>query len=349
MYTLTDFENAVATRVQDSANKLTIADRDDAISQAVRGRYSHDRPRELSSDVSGANPPAALLSLPTGPSTPAEPWEDGFSTVRSIEFPIGDVPPTYLLEDEWQIYRAPTGLKLLVMGFMPQASDTLRVIWTVRHTPGLLPPVAATFTLGTSVAGAQAAHTAFYVLTWTNSAGETVASAEISIAVPANSVSTLLAPATFPAGVAGCNVYASTSTGTETKQGTVAAGATFTEPNGGFAAGARPPGVSTVATTIPDSDFEACSDLAAAICAEKLAAIYAQTRDPSIAADVVNYRTKSQEYLALAKALRQRYFDHIGIEEDGKGSGAGPGAIAIGDMELRQGSGVDRLTHRRPR
>lgn len=247
-YILTDFETAVASRIQDAAQKLQLGDIDDAISQAVRGRYSHNRPRELASDVTGVNPPASLIALPEGPSDPAEPWEDGFSVIRSIEFPVGDIPPTYLLEDQWLVYRTPTGLKLMVMGFIPQASDTMRVIWTVRHSPG--------------------------------TAGQT-----------------------------------------------------------------------PTPTTIPDSDFEAVCDLASAMCCEKLAAIYAQTRDPSIQADAVNYRTKSQEYLTLAKALRQRYFDHIGIEEDGTGKGAGPAgpAIAIGDQELRQGSGVDRLTHRRPR
>jgi hypothetical protein len=247
-YILTDFETAVASRIQDAANKLSLADRDDAISQAVRQRYSKDRPRELASDVTADG--TSQLPLPQGPSTPAEQFEDGFSAIRSLEFPIGTLPPTLLESNGWQLYRTPTGLKILLSDTtVPSNGDHVRVTWTVRHIPGT---------------------------------------------------------------------------------------------SGG----------SPINTTIPDADFEAVSDMASAICCEKLAAIYAQTRDPSIQADAVNYRTKSQEYLALAKALRQRYFEHVGIEGGGSGASEGssqPGALAIGDMDLMQGSGVDRLTHRRPR
>src|SRR6266481_1343759 len=106
------------------------------------------------------------------------------------------------------------------------------------------PPVpdASTFTLTTVVAGAQAAHTAFYKVTWTNAAGETMFSTEISIPVPANSVSKLTAPAVFPAGVTGVKVYGSNTTNTETLQGTInAGGGNLQEPNTGFAAGAALP------------------------------------------------------------------------------------------------------------
>src|SRR5882762_5148906 len=102
---LTDFETGVASRIQDSANKLSLADRDDSISQAVKQRYSKDRPRELASDVTANG--TASLPLPTGPAVPPEQFEDGFSTVRAIEFPIGDLPPTYLETDSWMLYRKP--------------------------------------------------------------------------------------------------------------------------------------------------------------------------------------------------------------------------------------------------
>jgi hypothetical protein len=236
---LADFETAVASRIQDTANTLSTADRDVFILQAVKQRYSKDRPRELASDVAGNG--TSLLSLPTGPS--AEPFEDGFSQIRALEFPIGGIPPTILENDTWLLYRTPAGLKIQLSSVTPGNSDNVRVTWTCRHTA---------------------------------------------------------------------------------------------------------PTVS-VDSTIPDADFEAVCDYAGALCCEAMAAKYAQTRDPSISADAVNYRSKSQEYLGLAKALRKRYDDQVGIQDSGSGAnGSGvPGALAIGDMELQQGSGVDRITHRR--
>jgi hypothetical protein len=239
-----DFETGVASRIQATGGKLNQTDQDDAITQAVK-RYSKDRPREMVSDIVGAG--SAYLALPTGPSTPPEQFEDGFSIVRAIEFPVGDLPPTYLEDFEWLMYRTPAGLKIALTGMVPQASDTLRVTWTVRHNQG--------------TTGSQA-----------------------------------------------------------------------------------------VATTVPDADFEAVCDLAASFCCDKLSAVYARTNDPTIQADAVNYRSKAQEYASLGKQFKKRYDDHIGIEDSGAGGGSPTaGAIAIGDMNLTQGSGVDRLTHRRPR
>jgi hypothetical protein len=240
-----DYETGVTSRLQDTANKLSQADKDDAITQAVK-RYSKDRPRELVTDLVGAG--SAYLALPSGPSNPPEQFEDGFSFVRAIEFPIGNLPPIYLEGEDWLLYRAPTGLKIALTNMVPQATDTLRVTWTVRHNPG--------------TSGAQA-----------------------------------------------------------------------------------------VATTVPDYDFEAVCDLAASFACDKLSAAFARTNDPSIQADAVNYRSKAQEYASLGKQFKKRYDDHVGIEDGGSGSGNNPaaGAISIGDMNLNQGSGVDRLTHRRPR
>jgi hypothetical protein len=110
------------------------------------------------------------------------------------------------------------------------------------------------FTLATTVLGAQAARTAFYKFTYVDAAGETLGSLEVSIAVPANSVSKVTMPATLPPGVTGVNVYASITTGTETKQagGPFAAAATFTEPATGFVAGAALPTATTALSSIKE-------------------------------------------------------------------------------------------------
>lgn len=99
-------------------------------------------------------------------------------------------------------------------------------------------------------------------------------------------------------------------------------------------------------STVPDADFYAVVDFAGSLAAEKLASFYVGTGDSSIQADVVNYRSKSQEMLNVAKALRKRYFNHMGIDESQAGGGEEQKpAIAIGNQYLEQNSGVDRLVH----
>lgn len=98
-------------------------------------------------------------------------------------------------------------------------------------------------------------------------------------------------------------------------------------------------------STVPDRDFYAVVDFAASLAAERLASFYVGTGDTSIQADVVNYRSKSSEMLSVAKALRKRYYNHMGIEEGASGEADMGPAFSIGNQYLEQNSGVDRLVH----
>lgn len=85
-------------------------------------------------------------------------------------------------------------------------------------------------------------------------------------------------------------------------------------------------------------DLDAIANLAAAICSETLASLFAQTSDPTISADAVNYRTKSAEFAARAKRFRQLYLDHFGVSGD-----SGPVAALV--TAPPPGSNRGRLTH----
>lgn len=98
-------------------------------------------------------------------------------------------------------------------------------------------------------------------------------------------------------------------------------------------------------STVPDKDFFAVVDYAASLAAEWLATFYVGTGDPTMGVDVVNYRSKSQEMLNAAKALRKRYYNHMGVEEGATGEAEVGPAFALGNQFLEQNSGVDRLVH----
>src|SRR6266849_4162260 len=96
------------TALQDAAGKLPAGDRDALLQQAILQRYSKDRPQILVNDVPGQG--TSFIALPTSTGSA---FEDGFSSVQSLEHPIGIVPPSLLLDEEWQMYRAPSGLQIL--------------------------------------------------------------------------------------------------------------------------------------------------------------------------------------------------------------------------------------------
>ena len=96
----------------------------------------------------------------------------------------------------------------------------------------------------------------------------------------------------------------------------------------------------TDAASMPEADFYAVGALAASLAARKLAAVYTQIGDSSLAADTVNYRTKSQEYLALAKRLEQDYANLLGTDPERTAPAASRTAAWPGDT-----AGGSRLTH----
>ncbi len=100
------------------------------------------------------------------------------------------------------------------------------------------------------------------------------------------------------------------------------------------------------AATIPAGDLEAFCFLTAALCLEMLADAFVQLGDSLIAADAVNYRTKSAEAAARAKRFMQLYRDHMGIKDD-DGSASPAAAVAVADYDEKYPGGLERLTHPR--
>jgi hypothetical protein len=216
-----DLLNAVLGIVKDDSEKLTPADYGTRIADAI-SRYSKHRPDVAAVDTTGNG--THDYDLPAG-------WSDGFSVIRSVEYPIGDVPATLLDEDDYGIYRSPGGERIRLAVISPGATAAFRVTFTIPRT----------------------------------------------------------------------------------------------------------------AETVPDIDSHAVCSLAAALCLEDLANIFAQTSDPTIAADVVNYRTKSAEFASRAKRLMALYKEHMGIKADD----TTPAASAVADLDVNYPGGADRLTHPR--
>lgn len=73
--------------------------------------------------------------------------------------------------------------------------------------------------------------------------------------------------------------------------------------------------------SIPPSDLDAIAAKAAAYCLLQLAAIFGQTNDPTIQADVVDYKSKTDEFRRLADVYAKQYSSHLGLK-DGDTTGA---------------------------
>lgn len=72
--------------------------------------------------------------------------------------------------------------------------------------------------------------------------------------------------------------------------------------------------LTALADTIPLRDREPVCAWAAGILLDQLATLYAGNRQPTIAADTVDWQSKSRDFASRAKAMRQNYLDQLGLD-----------------------------------
>ncbi len=119
---LTDLQALVDDLVRDDGDRISPEERGRAITQAVV-RYSADRPRNTVEDVTA--PGGSMLPLPSG-------WEPEVSDLKSIEAPVGLVPPAFLPDQGFWLYSAPDGVKIMMATAQPQGRQ-VRISYSISH------------------------------------------------------------------------------------------------------------------------------------------------------------------------------------------------------------------------
>lgn len=130
MSTLAEIREKVIGSVKDDSGKLINPDDYNAKIQAAIKRYSRHRPGIKVADIAGNG--THDYSLPTG-------WNDEFSVIKGIEYPLGDVPATMLDNDEFEIYQSPTGKKIRLLNYAPAATASFRMSFTILRTDATIP------------------------------------------------------------------------------------------------------------------------------------------------------------------------------------------------------------------
>ena len=104
------------------------AERIFAISAALK-KYSGHRPRIVVEDEVGTASFDYAVTLLAD-------WTEGFSTIKSVEYPVDDTEATASILDEeaWRIYQKPAGKYLRLLEDTPAATENLRIDYTALHT-----------------------------------------------------------------------------------------------------------------------------------------------------------------------------------------------------------------------
>lgn len=131
MTTRADYIEAVSELVPGD-HPVTAADLEKlkvkAVSKAM-DHHSRQQPRVVVEDMDGDGGfDYAVSGLAS--------WEDGFSVIRQVEYPVDDddETPDILQHDEWTIYEKPAGEYLRFLNDTPASTEDFRVTYTARHT-----------------------------------------------------------------------------------------------------------------------------------------------------------------------------------------------------------------------
>jgi hypothetical protein len=220
---LIDYRILLDERIRDTAGILNPIERESAITEAM-ALYARHRPRRRVQTITGDGVTVTFAL--------AADYEERFSRIESIEYPVDEQAPTYVDANEYGLYRDPTTglLRLRFLELVMPAAATAYVAYTTRHT--------------------------------VDNAGQ---------------------------------------------------------------------------DTIPVGDREPVAALAASILALELATYYAQTTQPTLGADAVDYRSKSADYRSLADRYEARYRRHLGLPAEGPLAAS---AQADLDLGLAEGLGA---------
>lgn len=120
---LSDYRTLVADLIRDDAANVAQAELDRAIIAAV-ARYSKDRARVSVDDMTPTD--AYTIALP-----PA--WEADISDLISVEYPVGERPPTLLDPARVYLYQSPSTTVIKSEDALSTAADSVRVSFTISH------------------------------------------------------------------------------------------------------------------------------------------------------------------------------------------------------------------------
>lgn len=119
---LSDYQTLATELVRDDAGRIQTAERDRAIQLAVQN-YSKDVERLKVEDVVVTD--ANTLPLPAA-------WEADVSELRSLEYPVGEVPPCYLSTERYGLYQKPASTVIMLKDAVAAAAS-IRVTYTITH------------------------------------------------------------------------------------------------------------------------------------------------------------------------------------------------------------------------
>lgn len=119
---LAAYQDLVDRIIRDEEERIRTQDRDRAIQMAVT-RFSKDRPEVKVEDLTSTD--GRYIDLPAS-------WVNESSGVQSMEYPIGNFPPTYISDSLWQLYETPSTEKLMLISAIT-AGASVRVTYTIPH------------------------------------------------------------------------------------------------------------------------------------------------------------------------------------------------------------------------
>jgi hypothetical protein len=132
-YSIPDFVGEIPNVLSDDLNRVA-SSLPAFAARAILQRYSADSPLYIVSDIEGNGTNYIPVPVAPGEGNDLPVWESNFSAIQTIEFPILQQPPQYVLDSDFRLYRTPGQPDTILINFdTPNNGDVLRCTWTARH------------------------------------------------------------------------------------------------------------------------------------------------------------------------------------------------------------------------
>ena len=128
--TFSDVRAIMSGLIQDSAGKLSVTTRNQAIRQAL-GLHAQNVPANKFQYVTGTT--NDTVKTPTG-------WADEVSQISVLEYPINQRPPVFLEEEDFQVIQTPTAstaYRILFINSVPSSTALVGVRFSAPHYLGV--------------------------------------------------------------------------------------------------------------------------------------------------------------------------------------------------------------------
>jgi len=119
---LTGFRDKAKSKIPGFPDILDEKEINDSLVSSLESRFSEDFPQVIVLDITGDG--TQRYDVPAD-------WVEEFSFINALEFPVDDIPQTFVDKRRYSVDKLPSGQKITLVNITPPASEEFRITYNI--------------------------------------------------------------------------------------------------------------------------------------------------------------------------------------------------------------------------